>query len=56
MDMETLNAAIGIMKNMPNTAAASAAAAAASADAAQEAADSVTVASVSELKTYLGIS
>ena len=56
MDTTTLGAAIAIMKGMPDNAAASAAAAAASATAAQEAADSVTTASVAEVKTYLGIS
>ena len=55
MDEVTLAAAIGYMKSMPDNAASSAAAAAASAAAAQEAADSVTSATVSETKSYLGI-
>ena len=55
MDFQTVAVAVGIMRSMPDNAAASAAAAAASAEAAQEAADSVTSATVAETKTYLGI-
>lgn len=55
MDMQTLGAAIAIMKSMPDTAASSAAAAEAAAGRAEEAADTVTSATVAETKTYLGI-
>ena len=49
MDGETLMAAIGFMKAMPDNAAASAAEA-------KEYAESVTPATVAETKSYLGIS
>ena len=52
-DTETLLMAIEIMKTMPDNAASSAAAAAASAAAAQESADSVTVATLAQTKSYL---
>lgn len=55
MDITTIGGAIAIMKKMPDNAAASAAAAAESAAAAQEAADSVTSATVAEIKAYLDI-
>lgn len=55
MDMQTLGAAIAIMKSMPNTAASSAATAEAAADRAETAAESVDTATVAETKTYLGI-
>ena len=55
MDAETLSAAIGMMKAMPNNAAHSAAEAAASAQEAKDAADSASSATVAETKTYLGI-
>lgn len=55
MDGETLGAALAMMKQMPDNAAASAAAAKEYAEAAQEAADSVTTATVEEVKAYLGI-
>ena len=55
MDAETLMLAIGWMRAQPDNAASSAAAAAASAEAAETAADSVTAATVDEVKAYLGI-
>lgn len=55
MDMQTLAAAIAVMKTMPDSAAASAAAAAADADRAEAAADSVTTGTLAEFKQYLGI-
>lgn len=55
MDNETLCAAVSIMKALPDNAASSAAAAEASALRAETAADSVTVATVAEIKEYLGI-
>ena len=55
MDVSTLGAALALMKNMPDTAAASAAAARAAAEAAAQAAESVDAATLAETKTYLGI-
>lgn len=55
IDMETVGAAISRMKKLPDNAAASAAAAKEYAEAAEEAADSVTTATVEEVKAYLGI-
>ena len=60
MDMVTLGAAIAIAKTIPDTALADCTAAKeaaeAAAEAAEEAAQSVDTATVTEAKTYLGIS
>ena len=55
IDIPTVGAAIALMEQMPDNAAASAAAAAASAAAAAESAQSVDTATVAETKSYLGI-
>ena len=55
MEADTLGVALAIMKSMPDNAAHSAAEAEAAAKRAETAADSVTAATLEEVKSYLNI-